>query len=203
MLLEGEIDNECREDISSIYSEAKRAANIVKNVLLFTRNSRSEYGKSNANAVIRDVLKLREYEARLNDITVVADLENDLPDSHIDQYQLQQVFLNLVLNAEAAIRETGKNGILTVTTSHDANNVKIAIKDNGCGIKKSVLPRIFDPFFTTKDIGKGTGLGLSISYGIVVKHGGRITVDTRINEGTTFTVVLPVYDRNGKQEDQQ
>ena len=198
MLLEGEIDNECREDISSIYSEAKRAANIVKNVLLFPRNSRSEYGKSNANAVIRDVLKLREYEARLNDITVVADLENDLPDSHIDQYQLQQVFLNLVLNAEAAIRETGKNGILTVTTRHDANNVKIAIKDNGCGIKKSVLPRIFDPFFTTKDIGKGTGLGLSISYGIVVKHGGRITVDTRINEGTTFTVVLPVYDRNGK-----
>ncbi len=202
MMMEGDTPESCREDISCIYEEAKRAASIVKNVLLFTRNSRSETGRSSANDVIRDVLRLREYEAQLNGITVVVDLETGLPNSHIDQYQFQQVFLNLVLNAEAAIKEAGRPGVLTVTTSQEGDKVKIDVTDNGCGIKKSVLPRIFDPFFTTKEIGKGTGLGLSICYGIVVKHGGRISVNTRVNEGTTFTVTLPVYTQNEQQEGQ-
>ncbi len=200
MMLEGEVTENCREDVACIYEEAKRAASIVKNVLLFTRNSRSESGRSNTNDVIKDVLRLREYEAQLSGITVVTDLEKGLPNVHIDQYQFQQVFLNLILNAEAAIKEAGRPGILTVTSALAGDKVKVDVTDNGCGIKKSVLPRIFDPFFTTKDIGKGTGLGLSICYGIVVKHGGRISVDTRVNEGTTFTITLPVFTQNQEEQ---
>ncbi|MCJ7606145.1 MAG: PAS domain S-box protein, partial [Dehalococcoidales bacterium] len=191
MMLEGDMPEEHREDLTCVYDEAKRAAGIVKNVLLFTRNNHYEHGRSSANEVVKDVLRLREYEEHTNNITVVADLEHDLPDIAIDKYQLQQVYLNMILNAEAAIKTTDRPGLLNVTTERKNGHVNVIFKDNGCGIKKSVLPRIFDPFFTTKDIGKGTGLGLSICYGIIIKHGGKISVKTQVNEGTTFTITLP------------
>ncbi len=164
----------------------------MKNVLLFARNKGYENGRSSANEVINDVLRLREYEEKVDNIRAVTELQDDLPEVPIDKYQLQQVFLNLILNAEAAIRDTDKPGTLTVKTERTNNHINIVFNDNGCGIKRRVLPRIFDPFFTTKDIGKGTGLGLSICYGIVVKHGGEISVKSKVNEGTTFTVKLPV-----------
>ena len=142
--------------------------------------------------VINSVLRLREYEEKVSNITVSKELEENLPDIAIDKFQLQQVFLNLVLNAEAAIKDTRKPGILSVKTERTNNHVNICFNDTGCGIKKNILPRIFDPFFTTKDIGKGTGLGLSICYGIVVKHNGRISVESRLNEGSTFTIRMPL-----------
>jgi two-component system NtrC family sensor kinase len=183
---------EYQEDLQSIHSEAKRAASIVKNVLLFARNNTYENGQAPVNEVVRDVLRLREHEEKVSNIRVVTSLENKLPDITIDKYQLQQVFLNIILNAEAAIKETNKPGILTVKTERVNNHVNIMFKDNGCGIKKHIMPRIFDPFFTTKDIGKGTGLGLSICYSIVVKHGGKISVKSQVNEGSTFTIRIPV-----------
>jgi len=137
------------------------------------------------------VLRLREYEEKANNISVVTNLQENLPDILIDQFQLQQVFLNIILNAEAAIKDANRPGLLTVTTEKVNHYVNIMFSDNGCGIKKNILPRIFDPFFTTKDIGKGTGLGLSICYGIVSKHGGKISVRTQVNKGTTFTVRIP------------
>lgn len=191
MMLEGDMPEEHREDITCVYDEAKRAASIVKNVLLFTRNNNYEHGRSRANEVVKDVLRLREHEEHTSNITVVADLANDLPDISIDKYQLQQVFLNMILNAEAAIKTADRPGILNVRTERKNGHINVIFKDNGCGIKKSILPRIFNPFFTTKDIGKGTGLGLSICYGITVKHGGKINVKTQVNEGTTFTITMP------------
>jgi PAS domain S-box-containing protein len=192
LLVDSDISGECKEDLESIHSEAKRAASIVKNVLLFARNNTYENGQASVNEVVRDVLRLREYEEKVSNIQVVINLEDNLPDITIDKYQLQQVFLNIILNAEAAIKETKRPGILTVTTERVNNHVNISFKDNGCGIKKNIMPRIFDPFFTTKDIGKGTGLGLSICYSIIVKHGGKISVRSQINEGSTFTIKIPV-----------
>jgi two-component system NtrC family sensor kinase len=137
------------------------------------------------------VLRLREYEEKASNINVVTNLQPDLPDVEIDQFQLQQVFLNIILNAEAAIKEANRPGMLTVTTERVNHHVNIMFTDNGCGIRRNVLPRIFDPFFTTKEIGKGTGLGLSICFGIISKHGGKISVKTQVNKGSTFTVRIP------------
>jgi two-component system, NtrC family, sensor kinase len=191
LLIESDIPPESKEDLQCINSEARRAANIVKNVLLFTRNNNYENGQASANEVVRDVLRLREYEEKTNNISVVTNLQEDLPDILIDRFQLQQVFLNIIINAEAAIKEAGRPGRLTVTTEKVNHHVNIMFGDNGCGIKKNVLPRIFDPFFTTKEIGKGTGLGLSICFGIVSQHRGKISVRTQVNKGTTFTVRMP------------
>jgi signal transduction histidine kinase len=119
-------------------------------------------------------------------------LEENLPDVPLDKGQLQQVFLNLISNAEAAIKESKRPGIINVATQRVNNHVNITFNDNGCGIKKQIIHRIFDPFFTTKEIGKGTGLGLSICYSIIVKHGGKIGVKSQVNEGATFTIKMPV-----------
>ena len=192
VLVGSDLPPEHKEDIECIYSEARRAAGIVKNVLLFARNRTDETGKAGVNEVIKDVLRLREYEERSNNIKVKMDLEEDLPDIAIDKGQLQQVFLNMISNAEAAIKEAGRPGVLNVISERVGNNINIHFSDNGCGIKKQFLPRIFDPFFTTKQVGKGTGLGLSICYSIIVKHGGKISVKSQVNEGTTFTIRMPV-----------
>ena len=192
LLIDSDISEEYKEDLRCVFSEAKRAANIVKNVLLFARNNNYENGRASANEVIRDVLRLREYEEKVSNIEVVTNLQDNLPEIPIDKFQLQQIFLNIILNAEAAIRDTEKPGTLTVKTERANNHINIVFNDNGCGIKKHTLPRIFDPFFTTKDIGKGTGLGLSICYGIVVKHGGKISVESQANQGATFTIRMPI-----------
>ncbi len=192
LLVGSDIPQEHKEDIECIYTEAKRAAGIVKNVLLFARVKADESGRASVNETVREVLRLREYEQRSSNIKVVTELEDNLPDITIDKGQLQQVFLNMISNAEAAIKEANRPGILTVITQRVNNHVNIQFTDNGCGIKKQVMPRIFDPFFTTKEVGKGTGLGLSICYSIIVKHGGKINVKSQVNEGTTFSIKMPV-----------
>jgi PAS domain S-box-containing protein len=192
LLVNSDLPDEHKEDLQCIYSEAKRAANIVKNVLLFTRNNSYENGRSSVNEVVKEVLRLREHEEKMKNINVVTNFQDNLPEIQLDKYQLQQVFLNIILNAEAAIETAKRPGTLTVTTERVNNHVNIMFSDSGCGIKKQVLPRIFDPFFTTKEIGKGTGLGLSICYGIIVKHDGKISVKTQVGKGTTFTIRMPI-----------
>jgi two-component system NtrC family sensor kinase len=192
LLTKSDLPQDCKEDIECINSEAKRAADIVKNVLLFARNKIGDTGQSSINEVVKDVIRLREYEQRTSNISVVTNLEENLPDIPIDKGQLQQVFLNLISNAEAAIKELNRPGVITVATQRVNGHINILFSDNGCGIKKQIMPRIFDPFFTTKEIGKGTGLGLSICYSIIVKHGGKISVKSQVNEGTTFTIRMPV-----------
>ncbi len=192
LLTSSDMPADQKEDIECIHSEAKRAADIVKNVLLFARNKTGENGQSSPNEVMKDVLRLREYEERINNITVVTNLEENLASIPLEKGQLQQVFLNMISNAEAAIKEMNRPGVITVATQRTNNHVNITFSDNGCGIKKQIMPRIFDPFFTTKEIGKGTGLGLSICYSIIVKHGGKISVKSQVNKGTTFTIRMPV-----------
>jgi PAS domain S-box-containing protein len=192
LLMSDNLPAEQKEDIECIHTEANRASNIVKNVLLFARNKIGDNGQSSPNDVLKDVLKLREYDERINNISVVTNLEENLPNIPLDKGQLQQVFLNMISNAEAAIKEIHNSGTITITTQRVNNHVNIIFSDDGCGIKKQIMPRIFDPFFTTKEIGKGTGLGLSICYSTIVKHGGKINVKSQVNEGTTFTIRMPI-----------
>jgi two-component system NtrC family sensor kinase len=192
LLMNSNLPAEQKEDIECIHNEANRASKIVKNVLLFARKKTGENDRSSPNEVIKEILKLREYDERMNNISVVTNLEENLPNIPLEKGQLQQVFLNMMSNAESAIKEIHDSGTIKITTQRVNNHVNILFSDNGCGIKKQVIPRIFDPFFTTKEIGKGTGLGLSICYSIIVKHGGKINVKSRVNEGTAFTIRMPI-----------
>jgi signal transduction histidine kinase len=144
------------------------------------------------NKVIEEVVRLRAYENKVHNIEVVTAFDPALPQVPADHFQLQQVFLNIVLNAEQALSGRNERGRLVITTRRHESLVRISFADNGPGIKAEVLPRIFNPFFTTKEVGKGTGLGLSISFGIVTGHGGRIWAESPPGQGTVFHIELPV-----------
>ncbi len=130
------------------------------------------------NQVVRETLALRSYEQRVNNITTIEALAAGLPQAFADPHQIQQVLLNLVINAEQAMITSTGRGTLVVRTWHDLDRdaVVLEVNDDGPGVPEDVQPRIFDPFFTTKDVGKGTGLGLTVAYAIVQEHGGRITI---------------------------
>jgi PAS domain S-box-containing protein len=192
LMLEAGVPPEIKDDLEAISSEGQRAASVVKNLLSFARSHTLSAQPVEINAIITQVLSLRVYEHRVNNIEVVTDFAPNLPDITADRFQMQQVFLNIVLNAEQAMIEFRGRGNLTVTTELLPGIIKIAFSDNGPGIPPDILNRIFDPFFTTKEVGKGTGLGLSICYGIVTKQGGRIYAQSQPGQGATFVVELPV-----------
>jgi len=195
LLLEGDPPAELREDIGDIYSEAQRAATIVRNLLAFSRKHAPVREATQVNRLIEDVLRLRAYEQRVNNIEVETQLDPNLPEIIVDYHQMQQVFLNIVLNAESAMAETRNTGLLTITTRKLDGHVSISFSDNGPGIPHEDLNRLFDPFFTTKEVGKGTGLGLSICYGIVTQHGGKVYAQSEVGKGATFVVELPLEGR--------
>lgn len=175
-----------------ILEQAIRASGIVKNLLDFSRAEVSAMQDVDANLLLNDIFKIIENDLALKKIRLLKQIDPHLPVLVGNRQGLQQVFFNLVINAVQAMTI---NGELTVKAVLDENRwVVISVQDTGEGILKEDLPHIFDPFFTTKDVGKGTGLGLSVSYGIVKKHGGRITVESEKGKGTTFTVALPAKD---------
>ena len=137
---------------------------------------------------------MRSYEQRVTNITVIDALAAGLPHAFADAHQVQQVLLNLVINAEQAMLSANGRGILVVRTWHNAERemIVLEINDDGPGIAEDVQPKIFDPFFTTKEVGKGTGLGLTVAYAIVQEHGGRIRLESRPGSGASFYVELPV-----------
>ena len=175
-----------------VYSEAQRAAGIVRNLLTFARKHSPVKQLSQINNVIEDVLRLRAYEQRVNNIEVSRQFASDLPEVMVDYFQMQQVFLNIIINAEYFMTQAHNRGTLTITTERLDNIVRISFADDGPGISKENLSRIFNPFFTTKEVGKGTGLGLSICHGIVAEHGGSIYARSRLGKGATFVVELPI-----------
>ena len=180
------------QDLRRIAEESERAARIVRNLLAFARRQSAERAPQDVAELFNRVLALRAYEFRLSAVELVTDFQPNLPSVVVDGSQLQQALLNLVLNAEQAMRgRTGKR--LHVGARHDVDGaaVELFITDSGHGIDSPNLSRIFDPFFTTRDVGEGTGLGLSICYGIVRDHGGQITVQSKVNVGTTFSILLP------------
>jgi len=192
LLLEEDIPENLKEDLGTIYSEAQRASAIVKNLLTFARKHAPMRQISQVNNILEDVLKLRAYEHKVNNIELEKNFALELPEIMLDYFQMQQVFLNLIVNAESAMLEANGKGKLAITTGRVNNTIKVSIADNGPGIAKENLRRVFDPFFTTKEVGKGTGLGLSICHGIVAGHGGRIYAEGEVKQGAKFVVELPL-----------
>jgi len=192
LLMEENIPDNLKEDLGTIYSEAQRASSIVKNLLTFARKHAPMRQLSQVNTIIDDVLKLRAYEHKVNNIEVNKRFATNLPEIMVDYFQMQQVFLNIVANAETAMLQANDRGKLDIATGKTNNIIKVTITDDGPGIARENLRRVFDPFFTTKEVGKGTGLGLSICHGIVTEHGGRIYAESEIGKGATFVVELPV-----------
>ena len=175
-----------------IAQESERAAKIVRNLLAFARRQAAERAPQDVADLFSRVMALRAYELRLNGIELVTEFEPSLPQVVADGSQLQQALLNLVLNAEQAMRgRPVKRLHVGARFDESAAAVELIVKDTGHGIDRANLSRIFDPFFTTRDVGEGTGLGLSICYGIVRDHGGQITVESVVKTGTTFSVLLP------------
>jgi PAS domain S-box-containing protein len=192
LLMDKEMPEDIRQNIEVVYSEAQRASQVVKNLLTFARRHAAVKEKVNINDVIDKVLELRAYEQNLENITVDARFESELPEVMADYFQLQQVFLNIIINAEYFMKEAHNKGTLTITTEKVGNKIKASFADDGSGIAKDDLGHLFDPFFTTKEVGRGTGLGLSICHGIIAEHGGRIYAESELGKGATFIVELPI-----------
>ncbi|MFC1870991.1 PAS domain S-box protein [Chloroflexota bacterium] len=192
LLLESDIPDDIKEDVTSIYNEAKRSTKIVKNLLTFGRRHASVKEPHSIERIIEGVLQLRAYEHRVNNIQVNTQVEPELPDVMVDYFQMQQVFLNLILNAEFAMIEAHNRGTLDIAAERHDGKIRISFSDDGPGIAAENLGRLFDPFFTTKEVGKGTGLGLSICYGIVTGHDGTLYAQSDLGKGATFVVELTV-----------
>ncbi|MDX2368807.1 MAG: ATP-binding protein [Colwellia sp.] len=172
--------------IKDTFEGLNRVKSIVANLKKISYKGNDEFTSCSINECINDCLKAVKSEFKYSmDITLEL---NDCPNIFGQASDLNQVFINLFINASHACKE---NGHLFIKSYHDQGNVIVSIKDNGKGIAKDNLQKIFDPFFTTKDIGSGTGLGLSISHGIIEKHCGKITVASEENLGTCFTITLP------------
>jgi signal transduction histidine kinase/CheY-like chemotaxis protein len=180
------------ESLSRIQDGAERASKIVRNLLTFARQETPERKLVAVNPIIRKSIELRSYEMRVNNIEVSMELDESLPETLADPHQLQQVFLNLVVNAEHAMIDAHGKGLLRVMSRREDGKILIFFSDDGPGIPNENLNRIFEPFFTTKAVGKGTGLGLSICQGILGEHGGKIDVESTVGRGTTFVIELPI-----------
>lgn len=185
-------DEETRRAADTIVSEAKRAARIVGKLLTFARQNPPEKMRTELNQVIQDTIELRRYPLRMQQIALVVEFGENLPDTWADPFQLQQVFINLLSNAEQALAARGGERRITVRTELRGGSLVATIADTGPGIAPEHLPHIFNPFYTTKPRGIGTGLGLSISFGIVREHGGMLQVASEAGKGAVFELTLPV-----------
>jgi len=184
-----------RSYVQHISTQAARCAQIVKNLLTFTRQHPVTRQPTDINAIVESALELQQYSLRINNIDLRLELAPELPPTLADPHQLQQVFLNLIVNAQQAIAETGQSGRLTVRSERAANMIRVTFTNTGPPIPPELLERIFEPFFTTKEEGRGTGLGLSICQAIVHEHGGRIWAESPAGDGSggaTFVVELPI-----------
>lgn len=184
---------EFRKYLGQISAETSRVGRIVSDLLAFSRRSKPQRAPADLNKLIRTTLGLVGHKLRLINAETIVELQDNLPPVECDSSQIQQVILNLALNgAEAMLTKGG--GKLTISTRlvPDGKSVELQVHDKGEGIPAENLPKIFDPFFTTKAEGKGVGLGLAVLYGIVKAHDGEVDVASRRNEGTTFTITLPL-----------
>jgi two-component system NtrC family sensor kinase len=180
-----------------IIHETIRCKSIIEELLEFSREREPKKSLTNINDIINKAVSILDNEFRLHHISVKKDLSEELPDILLDQNQIQQVFVNLLLNAIEAIQE---NGVITIKSHMEpcqANQI-IEITDTGCGISPGDINQIFEPFYSTKP--KGTGLGLAVSYGIVQNHRGNITVSSQPGSGTRFTIEIPVTQATSSPE---
>jgi PAS domain S-box-containing protein len=195
LLLKRELPEDIRQDIEAINEEAQRTSYIIKNLLAFTRKQELQKGPVNIMDALQKVLALRAYEQKVNNITVVVREGPGLPTVLGNISQLQQVFFNIIVNAEYFMLEAHQKGTLTITTARVGEAVRATFTDDGPGISKENMGQTFNPLFTTKPPGKGTGLGLSICQSIIAEQGGRIWAESEPGKGASIIIELPVYDK--------
>ncbi len=190
MLMQQIPDNDPRRLLlEKIHRQTSRASSIVNNLLNFSRVTEARYAPVDLNRVIDDTIQLLDAQLRNTEIEVVRSYTDELPLAFGDAPKIQQVLMNLILNARDAMPQGGR---LVISTESDEDSAVIEVRDSGLGIAPEHLSKIYDPFFTTKQIGKGTGLGLAVSYGIIRDHGGHIDVESKLGEGTRFQITLPL-----------
>jgi two-component system NtrC family sensor kinase len=193
-------EEDCKKYLARISQETSRVGRIVCDLLAFSRRSKPQRASADLNQVVRTTVSLVSHKLKLNDTEVDLHLASDSPAVECDLSQIQQVILNLVLNAsEATHGRPGSRVSVRTRLSDDGQRVELLVEDNGEGIAPENLRKIFDPFFTTKAEGKGVGLGLAVVYGIIQAHDGDIDVKSTLGKGTVFTVSLPVGG-SGKPE---
>ncbi|MBE0596466.1 MAG: HAMP domain-containing protein [Desulfuromonadales bacterium] len=185
------LDPGLQDDLNTVISETQRCSRIVRELLNFSRESVPKKSLDSVNRILGVTLGLVENQAYFHNIRISRIYDPDLPDIPMDAAQLQQVFINILINASQAMPHGGE---LSLQTGREpaGDYVFVRIRDTGCGISRENLEKIFDPFFTTKGH-QGTGLGLSVSYGIIESHGGQIEVESQLGAGTQFTIHLPVH----------
>ena len=190
-----QVASEIQDELSIIAEETARCGNIVKNLLLFSRQKVGEFVETDIRTMIGRSLKLIDHHLHMNNVALSADYEKEPLMMYCAPQQIEQALLAIEINAVEAMPE---GGTLTIGAKHlkETNSIQITFSDTGIGIPDDALPHIFEPFFTTKENGKGTGLGLAVVYGIVERHGGSINVQSKVQNGTTFTILLPC---GGKQ----
>jgi signal transduction histidine kinase len=174
---------------ASMEHGVRRVQKIVRQLLDFSQQHEPEFSPADINRIVDQVLTLTTHLFAPNQIRLETELGHGLPSIMVDRHMIEQVLMNLILNAVQAMKS---GGVLTIRTSVAEGICRVEVCDTGSGIPPSVLPRVFDPFFTTKGEGEGTGLGLSVNLGIVERHGGKILVESEVGKGTTFTLWLPV-----------
>ncbi|HMI47311.1 MAG TPA: ATP-binding protein [Gemmatimonadaceae bacterium] len=193
LLLEDNLEGEQLESVSLIKREADRAIGVIRDLLLFARKTDARDVPVDINTVVKHTVRLRALASRSGGIDVHMRLDESNPRARGDEQKLQQVLLNLLVNAESAMEGTQLRH-LSLTTQRKQSMVQVVISDTGHGMPTSVTQHVFEPFFTTKPPGEGTGLGLSVSYGIIQAHEGTISVESTPGVGTTFTILLPLYN---------
>ena len=195
------VPDEIRDEIQIIHDGSKRVKEIIRRMLVFAQQSKPSSSLSSIHELLDNTLELRGYVLRTANIEVIRRYDQSLPAMMLDPGQMQQVFLNLIVNAEFAMKKVHGRGRLTVSTERVGDRVVITIEDDGGGIPADVRSRLFQPFFTTKEPGEGTGLGLSLSRGIVAEHGGTIDETGLPGIGARFVIDLPIITETGKADD--
>ncbi|MCX8070004.1 MAG: ATP-binding protein [Thermodesulfovibrionales bacterium] len=187
--------NEDIEDLKVIISQAERCSKIVSGLLGFSRKTVFEMKVTQLNSLIENTLMIIKNQMKFHNIEFILELDSNLPEIVIDPNQIQQVFMNLLINASDAMNGKGKIWIITKKISVDNHEyIEIIFEDTGPGIPDDIKSRVFEPFFTTKPPGKGTGLGLSVSYGIIKKHKGIIDLYSEVGKGAKFSIKLPISE---------
>ena len=191
-LLRRSTEEGARQHLEIIRDEARRAAKVIENLLTFARHREPKREQADINEILGRTLELRAYELRTSNIELDAELTPGIPRVTVDFQQIQEVFLNIILNAEQVMTEANREGKLSIKTGKVEDCIRISFTDDGPGIPAEHLDKIFDPFFTTRGERGGTGLGLSVCHGIVTEHGGRIYAKSKPGKGATFVVELPI-----------
>jgi PAS domain S-box-containing protein len=192
LIMEKDASSEMKRYLELINEGSQRVAGIVNRLLIFSQQRKPERVYTDVNELISSTLDLRGYSLETSNIRVTTQLESKIPKTMLDRNQMQEVFLNIIINAEKEMKSAHRRGKLSIRTESMDNVIRVYFKDDGPGIPKNNLDKIFDPFFTTREVGEGTGLGLSICHGMIIEHGGQIYVESEPGKGATFIVELPV-----------